>query len=143
MASIAPLRRRLRGIEELRGPRWRRRSALPSFQTLLFVAIVGAVGYYAVSNDKLSATNIFSNDRFGACGFGKHRNCVIDGDTFYLNGDKIRIADIDAPETNGLCEHEVVHASPRRQIYRRHAGRRGSRAPLERQATALVRLTPR
>jgi micrococcal nuclease len=111
MASVAPLRRRLRGTEEFRSPRWRRRSALPSLRTLLFAAIVGGIGYYAVSNDKLSAPNIFSNDRFGACGFGKHRNCVIDGDTFYLNGDKIRIADIDAPETNGLCEHEVVLAA--------------------------------
>jgi micrococcal nuclease len=112
MASVAPIRRRLRGVEEYRPPRFRPRSrALPSLRTLLFAAVVGAIGYYAVSNDKLSATNIFSNDRFGACGFGLHKNCVIDGDTFILNGDRIRIADIDAPETNGLCEHEVKLAT--------------------------------
>jgi endonuclease YncB( thermonuclease family) len=112
MASVAPIRRRLRGVEEYRDPRWRQRSrALPSLRTLLFAAVVGAIGYYAVSNDRLSATNIFSNDRFGACGFGLHKNCVIDGDTFFLNSERIRIADIDAPETNGLCEYEIKLAA--------------------------------
>lgn len=27
-------------------------------------------------------------------------NCVVDGDTFWFNGEKIRIADIDTPETH-------------------------------------------
>lgn len=36
--------------------------------------------------------------RFGYC-FGRERNnCVVDGDTIWLNGTKIRIADIDTPE---------------------------------------------
>lgn len=112
MASVVPYRRKLRAAEALRRPRWQHRSrALPSLRTLLFAAVIGTIGYYAVSNDKLSATNIFSSDRFGACGFGLHKNCVVDGDTFILNGDRIRIADIDAPETNGLCEYEVVLAA--------------------------------
>ena len=34
-------------------------------------------------------------------------NCVVDGDTLWLAGAKIRIADIDAPEvTNPRCEYE-------------------------------------
>lgn len=37
---------------------------------------------------------------FGFCHVGGGTNCVVDGDTLYLEGVKIRIADIDAPETH-------------------------------------------
>lgn len=37
---------------------------------------------------------------FGLCHGGGGRNCVVDGDTFYLGGAKVRIAGIDAPETH-------------------------------------------
>ena len=37
---------------------------------------------------------------FGYCHTGGGTNCVVDGDTFYINGDKVRIAGIDAPETH-------------------------------------------
>ncbi len=37
---------------------------------------------------------------FGFCHVGGGYNCVVDGDTLYLKGVKIRIADIDAPETH-------------------------------------------
>ena len=37
---------------------------------------------------------------FGFCHVGGGHNCVVDGDTLYLEGVKIRIADIDAPETH-------------------------------------------
>lgn len=36
--------------------------------------------------------------RFTICGAGPRINCVVDGDTFYLEREKIRIADINAPE---------------------------------------------
>ncbi len=36
--------------------------------------------------------------RFGLCHSGGGSNCVVDGDTFYLRGDKVRIAGIDAPK---------------------------------------------
>ena len=36
--------------------------------------------------------------RFGLCHSGGGNNCVVDGDTFWLAGERIRIADIDAPE---------------------------------------------
>jgi micrococcal nuclease len=32
------------------------------------------------------------------CPAGPHDNCVWDGDTFWLRGEKIRVADINAPE---------------------------------------------
>lgn len=35
--------------------------------------------------------------RFEVCGSSRE-TCVIDGDTFWLDGEKIRIADIDTPE---------------------------------------------
>lgn len=37
---------------------------------------------------------------FGMCGRPPYFNCIIDGDTFYLGRQSIRIADIDTPETN-------------------------------------------
>ena len=45
---------------------------------------------------------------FGLCHSGGGTNCVVDGDTFYLNGDKVRIAGIDAPETHDpRCGEEL------------------------------------
>lgn len=40
------------------------------------------------------------------CAPGPRDNCVVDGDTFWLDGEKVRIADIDAPEMNGRCPSE-------------------------------------
>lgn len=37
---------------------------------------------------------------FTLCHSGGGFNCVVDGDTFWFQGAKIRIADIDAPETH-------------------------------------------
>lgn len=37
--------------------------------------------------------------RFHLCHNGGGANCVVDGDTFWFGGEKIRIADIDTPET--------------------------------------------
>ena len=40
------------------------------------------------------------------CAPGPRDNCVVDGDTFWVEGMKVRIADIDAPELNGRCDYE-------------------------------------
>ena len=46
---------------------------------------------------------------FGACKWGGGSNCVVDGDTIYLAGEKIRIAGIDAPETHDYgCASELA-----------------------------------
>lgn len=37
---------------------------------------------------------------------GKRVTCVVDGDTVWIAGEKIRIAEIDAPEINGRCPDE-------------------------------------
>lgn len=45
---------------------------------------------------------------FGYCRSGGGTNCVVDGDTFRLDGVKIRIADIDTPETHpARCAREA------------------------------------
>ncbi|WP_105004836.1 thermonuclease family protein [Rhizobium leguminosarum] len=35
---------------------------------------------------------------YGRCGTGPRVNCIVDGDTLWSNGVKIRVADIDTPE---------------------------------------------
>jgi micrococcal nuclease len=46
---------------------------------------------------------------FGHCHIGGGTNCVVDGDTFWMDGQKIRIADIDTPETHPpRCPEEAA-----------------------------------
>jgi endonuclease YncB( thermonuclease family) len=46
---------------------------------------------------------------FSLCHTGDRYNCVVDGDTLWVQGVKIRIADIDAPETHDFkCRSEKV-----------------------------------
>lgn len=46
---------------------------------------------------------------FGFCHEGGGTNCVVDGDTIYYHGTKIRIADIDTPETHEpRCPEEAA-----------------------------------
>ena len=62
---------------------------------------------------------------FGLCPEGSRTTCVIDGDTFWLEGEKIRIADINAPETHGAqCPAEQARglAATRRLIVLLNAG---------------------
>ncbi|HET6941360.1 MAG TPA: thermonuclease family protein [Sphingomicrobium sp.] len=44
---------------------------------------------------------------FGFCYSGGGTNCVVDGDTLWIEGQKVRVADIDAPETHNYhCPSE-------------------------------------
>jgi hypothetical protein len=46
--------------------------------------------------------------RFTICGHARRIDCVVDGDTFWMAGTKIRIADIDTPETHPpRCDAEA------------------------------------
>jgi len=38
--------------------------------------------------------------RFALCSARVHGTCVVDGDTFHFRGERVRVADIDAPEIN-------------------------------------------
>lgn len=40
------------------------------------------------------------SESFGLCGEGAHFNCVLDGNTFWVRGIKIRLADVDTPALN-------------------------------------------
>jgi len=45
---------------------------------------------------------------FSLCHTGGGTNCVVDGDTFWIGGQKVRVADIDAPETHPpRCAYEA------------------------------------
>nr|WP_280531052.1 thermonuclease family protein [Shinella yambaruensis] len=49
------------------------------------------------------------NQAFPLCKGGKRVTCVVDGDTFWLEGQKVRIADIDMPEIGSLqCAKELA-----------------------------------
>ena len=55
---------------------------------------------------KLSLVGGSASPRFELCGVTR-RTCVVDGDTFWLEGQKIRIADIDTPEiSEPKCDSE-------------------------------------
>lgn len=55
---------------------------------------------------KLSLLAGSTSPRFELCGITR-RTCVVDGDTFWLEGVKIRIADIDTPEiSEPQCDSE-------------------------------------
>ena len=67
--------------------------------------------------------------RFGLCS-GTHRvTCVVDGDTFWYRGAKIRIADINAPEVSQpSCAREAALG----ERARTRAGRRPRDRPTNR-----------
>lgn len=47
--------------------------------------------------------------RFVPCGDGNHERCVVDGDTIWFAGEKIRVLDINAPEiSTPRCQRELV-----------------------------------
>lgn len=41
------------------------------------------------------------------CPPGPRDNCVVDGDSIWWEGERIRLMDIDAPEMQGRCEYET------------------------------------
>lgn len=56
---------------------------------------------------------------FALCQPGPRTTCVVDGDTFWLQGEKVRIADINAPETHQAgcpAEQALGDAATRRLI---------------------------
>ncbi|MDO1585467.1 thermonuclease family protein [Rhizobium oryzicola] len=50
-----------------------------------------------------------TSEKFGICTGGHRTACVIDGDTLWIDGTKVRIADIDAPEiSEPKCASELA-----------------------------------
>jgi micrococcal nuclease len=82
-------------------PSWMRAATDPPYtepvRTGPLVAEAGNAGHGPV---RFGANAAMISARFGLCHSGDARNCVVDGDTFWSGGVKIRIADIDTPETH-------------------------------------------
>ena len=55
---------------------------------------------------------------FETCGDGARINCVVDGDTFWYHGEKIRIADINTPEVSepGCTREAALGAKATRRL---------------------------
>jgi endonuclease YncB( thermonuclease family) len=67
----------------------------------------------------MAIASILLTAAFALCDSGPRTTCVVDGDTFWMNGEKVRIADINAPETSHpACGVEAVRgaAATRRLI---------------------------
>lgn len=73
----------------------------PAFAAIAIVTVCSFAN--AGSAQQLMSTN----QTFSFCGSGQRVTCVVDGDTFWLRGTKVRIADIDTPELSPpRCERE-------------------------------------
>jgi endonuclease YncB( thermonuclease family) len=73
-----------------------------------------AIFLWPVAGTPTTATSEFAGSApavertFTKCHTGSGTNCVVDGDTIWMDGLKIRVADIDAPETHPpRCAHEA------------------------------------
>jgi len=60
---------------------------------MIAIATCHILGIASVVDRAKAATAIYER-----CGTGLRTNCIVDGDTLWSNGVKIRIADIDTPE---------------------------------------------
>lgn len=76
-----------------------------SFLSILALALTALAGWLMVEDKPALAVAAQS---FSICRTPPFQNCVVDGDTFYLGREAIRIADIDAPETHpARCPQEA------------------------------------
>ena len=114
-AALSPAEKREIWLERKRRPRARGRSSKrkrASGQTpwlgfgMIAVLIAGAAAWEVLPTSWLSSPVAAASGvmevraSFGLCHTGGGTNCVVDGDTIWLEGQNIRIADIDAPETH-------------------------------------------
>lgn len=78
---------------------------------IVFLWPVSASGDALTATNQISAPSTLartSSHQFGKCHTGGGLNCVVDGDTFWMDGEKVRIADIDTPETHpARCADEA------------------------------------
>jgi endonuclease YncB( thermonuclease family) len=72
----------------------------------LAVVVIGALA--AIFYGGISLSYADEMPRMEMCSGPVRVNCVVDGDTFWLNGEKIRISDIDTPEISKAdCPEEL------------------------------------
>lgn len=97
-----------------------KRSAPPVWKYAVWGVLLGGLGSAAVllspagsteGRNALVATLTTETVQrnFALCHTGGGTNCVVDGDTIWLDGAKIRVADIDTPETHDpKCAAELA-----------------------------------
>ncbi len=78
----------------------------------VFITIIAGLAAYPALIGDTGLSPHTSGDTTGAslplCGSGKRTSCIVDGDTIWLRGEKIRLAGIDAPEVSGpACTREA------------------------------------
>jgi endonuclease YncB( thermonuclease family) len=90
-----------------------RRTRLSPFNALWIVIVAALWGFIQFSDRPLLSLPKLGEDalvvrHFTICDGPRRDGCVIDGDTFRFQGQRIRIADIDAPETHpSRCAFEA------------------------------------
>lgn len=95
-ATIAPV-----AVPDPSDEAWKARSRSPGIPAENDAYAGDAQGSYSAPSAAVRAS-------FSYCKWGGGTNCVVDGDTIYLNGAKVRIAGIDAPETHDYrCQSEL------------------------------------
>jgi endonuclease YncB( thermonuclease family) len=75
------------------------------------IALFSEPGERPVRREQSSALDLgrIVSRHFAICSVGQRANCIVDGDTLWIEGEKIRIADINTPETSSPeCRHEAV-----------------------------------
>lgn len=85
--------------------------------SLAFVAVL-ALGYFALERGVVAVPGLDIRETaqpdmivrdFARCAGGRGGTCVIDGDTIRIDGQSIRIADIDTPEVRDYrCQQELA-----------------------------------
>jgi micrococcal nuclease len=94
----------------LRGMGWRSFSVIAAASCAALVVVIfftgGPQGVKAAAVSPRVASDL-EQAQFSQCGGPVRFNCIIDGDTFWYQGRKIRIADINTPETDqAQCDSE-------------------------------------
>jgi len=93
-------------VTSFKKPNRRKGSRQARLPMAVALAIIGgsAAGYFVLPQLQTGALS----GAFTMCRQPPHSNCVIDGDTFYMGSQAIRVADIDTPETHPpRCEYEA------------------------------------
>jgi micrococcal nuclease len=87
----------------------------------MIMAVLGGFSLYTnYSGPQNPVMTSQQTAHFTLCGSGKRYNCVVDGDTLWLNGEKIRIKNINAPELHSPnCQSEAKLAVQATQFLRR------------------------
>ncbi|WP_459788131.1 thermonuclease family protein [Alteriqipengyuania sp. 357] len=88
------------------------RSAFTPLTVLLPLGVLAAFFPWQALRQEPAPAPATVSATFHACVAGARTTCVVDGDTIWLQGEKIRIADIEAPElSQPACEAERIAAT--------------------------------